>query len=160
MRQDGNGLYEYDCYTHSIEAGYGWDRLVVQDAILRDAVRDWFFSDNEPASLHTYKDCHIEGPNTCNPTCAKPPASSSVFSSGSDSSTSSGSASSISSGSVSSISSGSVSRISSGSVSRLSSGSDSSISYGSSSSEDISSILYPMVSVVCAALIAIYHLVF
>jgi len=89
MLQDGNGLYEYDCYTHSIEAGYGWDHLVVQNVTLRDAVRAWFFSDNEPASEHTYKDCHIEGAKRCNPTCAKPvppPSSSSGYSSGSGSS--------------------------------------------------------------------------
>jgi len=81
MKQDGNGLFEYSCYSHAIETGFAWDHVVVQDTVMRDAVRKWFFSDKEPASKHTYKDCVNTGLPSCNPTCVRPVSSSSTASS-------------------------------------------------------------------------------
>jgi len=69
----GNGLYEYSCFTHA-EEPYNpqWKTYSVQGVILRDAVRDWFFSDNDPASKHFYQDCNNTNTTDCNPTCADP----------------------------------------------------------------------------------------
>jgi len=78
LNKDGNGVFEYSCFSHAIEAGRGWDRVIVDNTLMRDAVRDWFFSDNEPASKHIYKDCFNLFSTTCNPTCAEPPSSSSA----------------------------------------------------------------------------------
>jgi len=134
MSQDGNGLYEYDCISHCTETDFSWDHLIVNDTLLRDAVRDWFFSDNEPASKHTYKDCPISVNGTvCNPTCDEPSSSSSSrFISGSGSSVYGSSAS----------------------------GSSFPDSSASGSSSDNASIINPMMPVICAAFIAIYHLLF
>jgi len=91
----GNGLYEHSCIIHDVEPDYGWNHFVVRDTLLRDAVRDWFLSDNDPAFRHTYKDCDNGFDTECNPTCKKPSSSSSssVSSSVKPSSTSSASSS-------------------------------------------------------------------
>lgn len=77
LAQDGNGLFEYSCVVHDVEPSYGWDHFVVQDTLLRDAVRDWWLSDNEPSANHFYKDCANTGGEMCNPTCQAPSSSSS-----------------------------------------------------------------------------------
>jgi len=70
MKKNGNGLFEYNCHTHAVEVGMGWMYYTVQGTAMRDAVRKWYFSDNEPSSNHFYKDCVNHGSYSCNPTCA------------------------------------------------------------------------------------------
>jgi len=125
LNQDGNGLFEYSCFTHSIESSYGWNQVKVQGTLMRDAVRDWFFSDNEPASKHTYTDCISTVIPACNPTCTKPvpPGSSS-----------------------------------SATPKSTSSSTTSSTHFKSTSSSACN--LYPMMSIICATLIALYHILF
>jgi len=139
MNQDGNGLFEYDCYTHAVESGFAWDQVSVQGTVMRDAVRKWFFSDNEPASEHTYKDCINTGVPACNPTCVRPVPPTSSSSTGSNPSSGSSPSSQPSSGSNPS--------------SQPSSGSK-----PTHSSTSTSSLLHPMMSVICVALIALYLL--
>jgi len=73
VNEDGSGLFEYSCHTHAVEAtSAAWFSIAVDKTILRDAVKKWYFSDNEPASKHTYKDCLNQQSYTCNPTCNYP----------------------------------------------------------------------------------------
>jgi len=65
---DGNGIYEYSCHRHCAELGH-WDTITVQGTVMRDALIKWYYSKNEPASKHTYKDCKNKGSFCCNPTC-------------------------------------------------------------------------------------------
>jgi len=77
LSKNGNGLFMHSCVAHDVEPGYGWDQFTVQGTVLRDALRDWFFSDNEPAEKHTYKDCVNPQGKECNPTCPERGSSSS-----------------------------------------------------------------------------------
>jgi len=79
LTSPGNGVFEYSCFTHA-EEPYNpqWKTYSVEGIILRDAVRDWFFSDNDPASKHFYEDCNNTNTTDCNPTCVDPKSSSSV----------------------------------------------------------------------------------
>jgi len=69
---NGNGLFEYNCHTHAVESTRAWELYSVKGTIMRDAVRKWYFSDNEPSSNHFYKDCVNHGSYLCNPTCSLP----------------------------------------------------------------------------------------
>ena len=70
MTSKGNGLFEYSCHKHSSEMRYeGWNTVVVQGTLMRDAIGKWYFSDDEDASKHTYRDCKNNGNYCCNPTC-------------------------------------------------------------------------------------------
>ena len=77
LQQNGNGVYEYSCFTHAIEATESWAKITVEKTLMRDAVKAWFFSDNEPTSKHFYEDCNNTDFHSCNPTCNKDPVSSS-----------------------------------------------------------------------------------
>jgi len=81
LNSPGNGLFEHSCITHAVEP-YDpyWRRYTVEGTVLRDAIRDWFFSDNETASKHFYKDCHHTQTTACNPTCEDPSSLSSYSS--------------------------------------------------------------------------------
>jgi len=72
FKENGNGLFEYSCHTHAVETTRAWELYSVQGTIMRDAVRKWYFSDNEPSSNHFYKDCTNHESYTCNPTCSLP----------------------------------------------------------------------------------------
>ena len=72
IKQDGNGLFEYNCHTHAVESTRAWELYSVQGTVMRDAVKKWYFSDNEPSSNHFYKDCINHGSYSCNPTCSLP----------------------------------------------------------------------------------------
>jgi len=72
LKQDGNGLFEYNCHTHAVETSDAWMLFASKGVVMRDAVRDWFFSDNEPTQNHFYKDCVNHGSYSCNPTCSLP----------------------------------------------------------------------------------------
>jgi len=169
LNQDGNGLFEYSCYTHAIETGNAWEHLVVQDTVLRDAVSKWFFSDNEPAAQHTYKDCNNTVIPACNPTCKEPSPSGSGSGSGSTGSGASGSTGSGASGSTGSGASGSTgsggsgtgsSGTGSGSTGSGShTGSGSKTSTSTSTSKSSSCVVYPMMSIIFVALLALYHIV-
>jgi len=98
LAKDGNGLYEYGCITHDVEPSYGWDNFIVQGTLLRDAVRDWWLSDNEPSSKHIYRDCINRFDEECNPTCKEPSSSSSTTSPATSSTASSSKPLSASSG--------------------------------------------------------------
>jgi len=122
LKEDGNGLFEYSCYSHAKETEL-WPYLKVENVVLCDAVSKWFFSTNEPTSKHIYKDCITHDSFICNPTCIAPvPHSSS-------SSSSSSTGSSHSTGS-------------------------------SSTSESSSNIFRPLLALICAAFIVLYHVVF
>jgi len=70
MNEKGNGLFEYSCHKHSSEMRFeGWNTVVVNGTLMRDAIGKWYFSTDEPASKHTYKDCRNNGDYCCNPTC-------------------------------------------------------------------------------------------
>jgi len=81
LNRDGNGLFIHSCFAHA-EEPYDpwWGRYTVEGTVLRDAVRKWFFSDNEPASKHFYEDCDNTQTTSCNPTCY-PASSQSSYSS-------------------------------------------------------------------------------
>ena len=70
--QNGNGLFEYSCHSHAAESTNAWVFVSVQGTVMRDAVRKWYFSDDEPSSNHFYKDCVNYGSFSCNPTCEYP----------------------------------------------------------------------------------------
>jgi len=72
MKQNGNGIFEYSCYSHAAEATSAWVFITVQNTAMRDAVRKWYFSDNEPSSNHFYTDCINHGSYSCNPSCDYP----------------------------------------------------------------------------------------
>jgi len=73
FKQNGNGYFEYSCFTHAIEATtYAWFYVEIQGTAMRDAVKRWYFSDNEPSSNHMYKDCINHHSFMCNPTCDYP----------------------------------------------------------------------------------------
>ena len=82
LTSDGNGLFEYSCFSHAVEP-YDpyWKRYAVDGVVLRDAVRDWFFSDNDPSSEHFYEDCNNTQTTSCNPSCEDPSSSESSYSS-------------------------------------------------------------------------------
>ena len=66
----GNGLYAYSCIDHGAEILGKWNKIAVGGVTIREALTKWFFSDNEPAALHTYTDCSLNGKYQCNPTCS------------------------------------------------------------------------------------------
>jgi len=72
MNQDGNGMFECNCHTHSMECSDAWMIYTVDGTQMREAVRSWYFSDNEPASKHRYIDCVYHESYTCNPSCSVP----------------------------------------------------------------------------------------
>jgi len=145
LQVNGNGLYEYSCFNHDEECSFGWNNYVVNGTVLREAAIKWFFSDNEPASEHTYKDCVNHLNFSCNPTCIPPPPQPS------SSHTSSSSSSSSSTTTSSVVPPSSSTSPSTSSTTPTSSTTSTSSKLPASSS----SILYPMVSVVCALFIAL-----
>jgi len=145
LHKNGNGLYEYSCYSHADEPASYWSNLVVQNVTLRDAVSKWFFSTNESASMHTYKDCITHDSFYCNPTCIPPvPPTPPSNSSSTSSSTSSPSTSS----SHSSPSTSSVTPTSSSTTPT-----PSSTTPTPSTSSSSGMVLYPMVTLISAALV-------
>jgi len=72
LQQNGNGLFEYNCHSHSIECTDAWMLYSTKGVIMRDAVRKWFFSDNEPTWKHSYRDCVNHESYSCNPVCKIP----------------------------------------------------------------------------------------
>jgi len=70
LKEDGNGLFEYNCHTHAIECTDAWMLYETNGVIMRDAVREWYFSDNEPTSKHFYHDCVNHESYSCNPSCS------------------------------------------------------------------------------------------
>jgi len=72
LEQDGNGIFEYNCHSHSIEGSRAWELYSVNGVIMRDAVRAWYFSDNEPSSNHFHTDCINHESYSCNPVCSIP----------------------------------------------------------------------------------------
>jgi len=104
LNKNGNGLFEYSCFSHAKEPHDPWWRwYTVEGTVLRDAVRKWFFTDNDPASNHFYKDCHNTQTIACNPTCFPPASYSSQSSIPSSSQSSSQTPSPASSGSAATI---------------------------------------------------------
>ena len=66
----GNGLFEYSCHDHVAELhNNAWNVITVQGTTMRQAITKWYFSNNEPASKHIYKDCKNQRSYCCNPTC-------------------------------------------------------------------------------------------
>jgi len=72
LTRDGNGLFEYNCHTHDIECTSAWYTYSTNGVFIRDALRKWYFSNNEPFKNHFYKDCVNHGDYSCNPSCAIP----------------------------------------------------------------------------------------
>jgi len=70
--QAGNGLFECNCHSHSMEAGDAWYVYTVQGTVMRDAVRAWYFSNNDPSYKHMYKGCVNHDSYNCNPCCSIP----------------------------------------------------------------------------------------
>ncbi len=55
--KDDNNLSEHSCFCHAKKSLDPWWRwYIFEGIVLRDAVRDWFFSVNEPASKNIYRD--------------------------------------------------------------------------------------------------------
>jgi len=70
FKEDGNGLFEYNCHTHDIEGSdSNWITFSTNGVTIREAVKNWYFSDNEPTSSHFHKDCLNHGNYSCNPIC-------------------------------------------------------------------------------------------
>ena len=67
----GNGLFEYSCHKHVAEFSSKWGVIKVGGTTMRDAISKWYFSKDEPASKHTYKDCRNTNNYCCNPTCCE-----------------------------------------------------------------------------------------
>jgi len=70
FQNPGNGLFAYSCYMHVAEVTGHWNKITVNGVTMREAFTQWYLSDNDPASKHTYVDCRIDGDFSCNPTCA------------------------------------------------------------------------------------------
>jgi len=65
----GNGLFAYSCYYHVAEITGHWNKISVNGVTMRQALTQWWLSNGEDASKHTYIDCKINGDFHCNPTC-------------------------------------------------------------------------------------------
>jgi len=72
MKQDGNGFFECNCHTHAAESSRAWEVYNVDGVSMRDAVRSWYFSDNEPSSKFCYQGCVNHESYSCNPACSIP----------------------------------------------------------------------------------------
>jgi len=70
-KANGNGLFIYSCHTHCAEGGASWNVIKSGKTSLRAAIYNWYFSKDEPASKHTYKDCNNTNSYCCNPTCCE-----------------------------------------------------------------------------------------
>ena len=70
-KKDGNGAFIYSCHQHCSESNYNWwNRITLDGVTMREAFTKWYFSDGEPANIHTYGDCRYTDGFYCNPTCA------------------------------------------------------------------------------------------
>jgi len=70
FKNRGNGVYAYSCFYHDAEIIGHWTKISVNGVTMAKAFSNWYFSNNEPASKHTYIDCKINGNFKCNPTCS------------------------------------------------------------------------------------------
>ena len=67
---DGNGVFAYSCNLHGAEKNDdAWNKIAINGVTMRQAITNWYYSDGDPASKHTYVDCAISGNYHCNPTC-------------------------------------------------------------------------------------------
>ena len=70
FKNRGNGVFAYSCYYHVAEVTGYWNQISVNGVTMRQALTNWYFSNNEPASKHTYIDCKVKDDFHCNPTCS------------------------------------------------------------------------------------------
>ena len=68
LKKAGNGVFLYSCHTHVSEEGQ-YNSIKVNGKSIREALVEWYFSDNDAASAHTSVDCVYTNNMMCNPTC-------------------------------------------------------------------------------------------